>query len=759
MPTAFLDLAHRAAAHTDPQRWALLYRVLWRLTLGGERHLLALPTDRDVRQVLDWNKAIGRDIHKMHAFVRFRLVGVDPATHREQFVAWFEPDFRIVRLAAPFFEKRFAGMDWSILTPHECAHWDGQRLHFTPGVTRAMAPEGDVLDDLWRTYYKNIFNPARVKISAMQSEMPKKYWKNLPEAPLIADLIAESAGRVQGMFDTPERPALPAPHNPYLKSLHAMNQRPPAPLRHLVLVLGDQLNPDSAAFDGFDPAQDAVWMAEVAHETHKVGSSQVRTAVFLSAMRHFRDARRAQGWQVIYRELTSSGGHWHSPSGPPLASSAETFAEALAESTASLHPQQWIAAAPGEWSVQEALGAAAAAANIPLDIREDRHFLCSRAQFAAHTAGRKQLRLEFFYREMRQRHAVLMDQGQPVGGAWNFDSENRKSFPKNGPPPHRPPLQFPPDALTRQVIATVQERFPSHPGDLAAFDWPVTPEDAEQALADFVEHRLAAFGDWQDAMWTAEPWLFHSRLSAAMNLKLLDPRRVLAAAEASYQQGRAPLAAVEGFIRQILGWREYVRGIYWHHMPAYADRNALGADQPLPPFYWTGQTDLACLRDALDQTLRLGYAHHIQRLMVTGLYALMLGVRPREVHQWYLAVYVDAVEWVELPNVLGMSQHADGGLMASKPYIASGKYIQRMSNYCSRCPYNPAESTGPTACPFTTLYWDFLLQHEPTLRQNHRMAMQVKNLARLDETQRRAIQAQAAQLRHPTPAGDAPASS
>jgi deoxyribodipyrimidine photolyase-related protein len=236
-----------------------------------------------------------------------------------------------------------------------------------------------------------------------------------------------------------------------------------------------------------------------------------------------------------------------------------------------------------------------------------------------------------------------------------------------------------------------------------------------------------------------------------MNLKLLDPRLVIAAAENAWKEGRAPLASVEGFIRQILGWREYVRGIYWHQMPGYLDLNALGADQPLPPFYWTGETDMACLRDALGQTLRLGYAHHIQRLMVTGLYALMLGVRPREVHEWYLAVYVDAIEWVELPNTLGMSQHADGGLMASKPYIATGKYIQRMSNYCSGCRFDPAQSTGPSACPFTTLYWDFLLQHEPAMRKNQRMSMQVRNLARLDEPKRNAIRAQAAHVTEGAP--------
>ena len=518
-------------------------------------------------------------------------------------------------------------------------------------------------------------------------------------------------------------------------------------MRNLIIILGDQLNEDSAAFDGFDADQDGIWMAEVARESTRIWSSKPRTVVFLSAMRHFRDAQSAKNRDVFYRELTTTGGAWRARKGKPGASSAETFTAALAESMAHLRPEKWIIVEPGEWGVREEIQAAAAAAGIPLEVREDRHFLCSHAQFSAHAEGRKQLRMEFFYREMRQRHAVLMTQGMPEGGAWNFDSENRKSFGKQGPPRHLPPRRFPPDASTREVIAMVNARFASHPGALEEFDWPVTPQDAEYALEDFITYRLTDFGDWQDAMWTAEPWLFHSRISAAMNLKLLDPRRVIAAAENEWKEGRAPLAGVEGFIRQILGWREYVRGIYWQNMPAYAGLNALGADQPLPPFYWTGETHMACLRDALSQTLRLGYAHHIQRLMVTGLYALMFGVRPREVHEWYLAVYVDAVEWVELPNTLGMSQHADGGLMASKPYIATGKYIQRMSNYCTGCRYDPAESTGPTACPFTTLYWDFLLGHEPAMRKNQRMAMQVKNLTRLDESKREAIRTRAAEVR------------
>jgi deoxyribodipyrimidine photolyase-related protein len=268
-----------------------------------------------------------------------------------------------------------------------------------------------------------------------------------------------------------------------------------------------------------------------------------------------------------------------------------------------------------------------------------------------------------------------------------------------------------------------------------------------QALNDFIQERLPLFGHYQDAMWPGEVWLYHSHLSAALNLKLLNPREVVDAAVAAHAKGRAPLASVEGFVRQILGWREYVRGIYWTRMPAYADSNALQADTDLPDWYWHGNTDMACLKDAIELTLANGYAHHIQRLMVTGLYAMLLGVKPQQVHAWYLAVYVDAVEWVELPNTLGMSQYADGGLMASKPYAATGKYIQRMGGPCAKCRFDPAERVGPRACPFTTLYWDFLIRHEQRLRGNNRMAMQVKNLDRLTEEQRHTIAAHAQALR------------
>jgi deoxyribodipyrimidine photolyase-related protein len=356
--------------------------------------------------------------------------------------------------------------------------------------------------------------------------------------------------------------------------------------------------------------------------------------------------------------------------------------------------------------------------------------------------------MEFFYREMRRRHRVLVDAaGEPEGGRWNFDEENRGSFGAGGPGKVPAPVAFPPDAVTREVLALVARRFAKHPGKLDHFDWPVTPAQARRSLEDFVTQRLPQFGEFQDAMWTAEPWLYHSRISAAMNLKLLDPREVIAATESAYRAGRVPLAAAEGFIRQILGWREYVRGVYWLLMPGYVGRNELGAREPLPEFYWTGRVPMRCLREAIGQTLDFGYAHHIQRLMVTGLYGLLLGVDPRKMHEWYLAVYVDAVEWVELPNTLGMSQYADGGVMASKPYIATGRYIQRMSNYCQGCRFNPAKATGAEACPFTTLYWDFLLRHEARLKRNPRMSLQVRNLGRLAPRERQAVQERAAAIR------------
>jgi deoxyribodipyrimidine photolyase-related protein len=509
-----------------------------------------------------------------------------------------------------------------------------------------------------------------------------------------------------------------------------MKQALPARVRHLVIVLGDQLDVASSALQDFDPAQDVVWMAEVAEESEHVWSAQQRIAVFLSAMRHFAEHLRERGLAVQYTALND-------------ADNTGTLAGELSRSLEALKPAGLVLTAPGDWRVLQALRATATQRKLPLYLRDDTHFFSTVREFAAHAKGRKQLRLEYWYRELRQKHRILMDGKQPVGGQWNFDADNRESFGKAGPQHVPPPSRFEPDDITHDVIALVRKRFATHPGSLQSFGWPVTRTQALQALQTFVEERLPLFGQFEDAMWAGEAWLYHSHLSCALNLKLLNPREVVAAAEAAHQSGHAPLAAVEGFIRQILGWREYVRGIYWTQMPSYLALNALDAQAELPALYWTGNTDMACLKDAIGQTLEHGYAHHIQRLMVTGLYALMLGVKPQAVHHWYLSVYVDAVEWVELPNTLGMSQFGDGGLMASKPYVATGKYIQRMSNHCKGCRFDPAQSTGDSACPFTTLYWDFLGRHEALLRQNPRMAMQMKNLDRLAPAAREAIASQA----------------
>jgi deoxyribodipyrimidine photolyase-related protein len=314
-----------------------------------------------------------------------------------------------------------------------------------------------------------------------------------------------------------------------------------------------------------------------------------------------------------------------------------------------------------------------------------------------------------------------------------------------------PPLAFAPDAITRELIGLAERRFPSAPGSLTRFDWPVTRAQALAALDDFIRHRLAAFGPWQDAMWTGEPYLWHARLSAAMNLGLLLPQEVIDAALAALEDGSAPLASVEGFVRQVLGWRELVRGLYRREMPGYLERNALDAHQPLPDFYWTGESECACLRGVIGQVLELGYAHHIQRLMVTGLYALLLGVEPRELHAWYLAMFVDAVEWVESPNTLGMSQFADGGLLASKPYVASGRYIERMSNYCRHCRFDPAQAEGEMACPFSTLFWDFLDRHQGRFANHPRTALMWRNLKRLGPGHIAAIRQHASALRADPP--------
>jgi deoxyribodipyrimidine photolyase-related protein len=501
-------------------------------------------------------------------------------------------------------------------------------------------------------------------------------------------------------------------------------------LRRLVVVLGDQLDADSRAFDGFDPARDALLMTEAAEEATYVPQHKKRLVMFFAAMRHFADSQRAEGRRVLYRRLDDDG-------------APETLAGSLRRTAAEETPEEIVVVRPGDWRVLQALRDAAPA----LRVIEDGHFLSTPQDWEALRAGRKRFILEDFYREMRRRTGWLMDGPDPVGGAWNFDKENRKPFGKDGPGliPRRP--HDAPDAITLEVMRMVERRFPDAPGSTQGFAEPVTRRQALAHLDAFVRDRLAGFGDHQDAIAMGHATLNHSRLSAALNLKLLHPREVCERAVAAYEAGHAPLNAVEGFVRQILGWREFTRGVYWALMPDYATRNALGADQPIPTLFWDGQTDMACLRDSVGQLLREAYAHHIQRLMVMGLFLMLWGARPDRTHDWHMGMYVDAVDWVSLPNMLGMSQHADGGVVGTKPYCASGAYIDRMSDCCRACRYDPKQATGPKACPFTTLYWDFLRRHRDRFRGNMRMKMQLSNLARKPDEEVAAVARAADRLR------------
>ncbi len=504
-------------------------------------------------------------------------------------------------------------------------------------------------------------------------------------------------------------------------------------MRNLVLVLGDQLSFTSPALEGFDPAQDVVLMIEATGEATAVWSHKARIAIFLSAMRHFANGVAARGWPFDYLQLDD-------PAPPDVA-------DRLRLALRRHRPQALRVVEPGEWRMLQIIEDVCREEGISLQLLDDTHFMCSRPEFSQWAKGKKELRLEFFYRVMRRQYQVLMAGNEPVGGQWNFDAENRSAYPKRtGPGDIPPPAWFEPDAVTREVLALVEKHFPDHPGQLDQFGWPVNREQALQALDVFIEHRLANFGTYQDAMWTDTPMGWHSLLSAALNLHLLDPREVIAAAEAAYKQGRVSLESAEGFIRQILGWREFIRGMYWLDMPGLKAANHFGHQRALPGWFWTGETQMACMRDSLKQTLALGYAHHIQRLMVIGNFATLAELSPQQVADWFLAIYVDAIEWVELPNTAGMALHACGSRFTSKPYVASGAYIGRQSNYCSGCRYDPARRSGDAACPYTTLYWHFIARHETTLAANPRTALMAKNLQKLSEEDRAGIAQRAAQI-------------
>ncbi|NJM49707.1 MAG: cryptochrome/photolyase family protein [Sphingomonadales bacterium] len=492
----------------------------------------------------------------------------------------------------------------------------------------------------------------------------------------------------------------------------------------IIPVLGDQLTPTLPALMQADPQNSVILMMEVMEEASYVPHHPKKIAFLFSAMRHFAVELRDAGWRVDYITLDEEGN-----SGSFIGEVARAIKRHGAKAIALTEPS--------EWRVMQDLKGWQAQLNLPVTICPDDRFICSADAFAEWAEGRKSLRMEYFYREMRKKTGLLMDGDKPEGNAWNYDSENRKPAGHDLFMPTPP--RFEPDAITRDVLDLVGARFADNFGTLDNYWFGATRADAEQALDHFIEYALAAFGDYQDAMLRGEKFLYHSLLSLYMNVGLLAPLAVCRRVEAAYRCGKVPLNAAEGFIRQIIGWREYVRGIYWREMPDYVERNALDATRDLPAFYWSGDTDMECLRQTIGQTRDEAYAHHIQRLMVTGNFALIAGVDPKQLHEWYLAVYADAFEWVELPNTLGMSQFGDGGLLASKPYASSGGYINKMSDYCGVCRYKVAKKEGANACPFNYLYWDFIARHEARFAKNPRMAMMARSYGKFEDAKKAQI--------------------
>ncbi|HZG20577.1 MAG TPA: cryptochrome/photolyase family protein [Herbaspirillum sp.] len=506
----------------------------------------------------------------------------------------------------------------------------------------------------------------------------------------------------------------------------------PHPAGTLRLILGDQLNTQHSWFDVVDP--DVVYLLmEVRSETDYVLHHAQKILAIFAAMRAFAGHLRAAGHRVRYLRLDDP-------------SNRQSLVDNLTALARHYRARQVQWQMPDEWRVDQALQQWAAGQALPTTVVDSEHFLTARHELPRLFAGRKQWLMEHFYRQMRRRFELLLERdGQPEGGQWNFDHDNRKRWPGTPPEPVDWRATHDHSALWQMLQAQGVASF----GDpqAAQLRWPLDRAEALQHLEHFIVQALPHFGDYEDAMSSRAQRLFHSLLSFALNLKMLHPLEVVRRAEQAYREGDAPLAAVEGFIRQIIGWREYVRGIYWSQMPGYDERNALAHRLPLPAWFWTGQTRMRCLQQAIGQSLQSAHAHHIQRLMVIGNFALLAGLDPKELHRWYLGIYIDAFEWVELPNTLGMSQWADGGIIATKPYVSSAAYIGRMSDYCQGCAYKPKDRTGSDACPFNALYWDFFLRQRATFGQNPRMGMVYQQLKKMDGADLARLQERAATLR------------
>lgn len=493
-----------------------------------------------------------------------------------------------------------------------------------------------------------------------------------------------------------------------------------------VWVLGDQLSPTNAALAQVDPSSAVVVMIESKARGALLRYHQQKLALVYSAMRHYAEELREKGWTVDYI---------------PLGTGLK-FEEALRSHLARFPSSEVLVAEPNSFIETDALLVLAKKIDVRFSFLPTRQFLCGRQEFREAASRQTLLVMENHYRRMRRKTGYLMDDDRPVGDRWNFDRDNRQTFvdwQKSGRSAPEPLPSLIHDQITREVIDLVAREFPDHPGDAARLWVPVTRAAARHWLKDFITHRLPFFGNYQDIMATAEPVLYHSALSSSLNLGLLTPDECVEAALEAHAARHVPLNAVEGFVRQIIGWREYINGVYWLRGPDYKQLNALHAHRPLPAWYYTAETPMNCLHQSLRQTLELGWNHHIQRLMVIGNFMLLAGIRPTEALRWFSEMYLDAYDWVMVANVIGMVCHADGGLIATKPYAASGTYIHRMSDYCAGCAFDPKVKIGPRACPFNYLYWNFYDQQAERFHRNPRTQMTVEAWSKRPESEKTAI--------------------
>ena len=491
-------------------------------------------------------------------------------------------------------------------------------------------------------------------------------------------------------------------------------------MRNLCVILADQLNQEITSLNDFDKDLDEILICELKKNFTDINHHKKKIVYQISCMRHFGIEMDRLGFKINYLKLDNPDNE-------------NSYTSEIMKLINDKGIDKVIVAEPSTYDEMESIKNWQNTIGIDVEIRKNDLFFCDIDEFKAWAEGRKELRLEFFYRMLRRKHNVLMNGDQPEGGAWNFDKKNRKPIARKVSIPKTYTCII--DQETQDIINLVNLEFSDHFGGTDNFVFAVTRHDALEAMNRFIKERLVNFGDYQDAMTSKDPWLFHSHLSMYLNNGLLKPKECIELAEKAFYESKAPINSVEGFIRQILGWREYVRGLYWLKMPDYRDLNELAAEVPLPSFYWDGETKMNCLKISIENTRDNAYSHHIQRLMVLGNFALLVGIRPVELNEWFLSVYADAYEWVELPNVSGMALFADGGIMASKPYASSGAYINRMSDYCKDCHFNVKEKIGSEACPFNYLYWNFLDKNRERLSSNPRLGLAYRNLNKMPDNQ------------------------